>query len=199
MSVFAQKLSEPPSPPGNVQHWLYVVLVVQSAFVVQSWTIWVPVHVLPSEVSQALGAAHAIVIAPVVHAGAVPPVMGIVPQQTSGAPSLALPGQPAGAEHAPELEPELAPELLLPELDPPELEPDEDDPELEPELDADPELDPELDPDADPLDELLEVGPPSPEPDPPEPPELEHAPRTPSTSTGRATGTSSQVVRMASW
>ena len=184
MTVLAQKLRDPPSPPANVQHCEYVDSPAQSAFVVHRRTVCVPVHVEPSDVAHALLAVHATAIGPVVHLGAVPPVTGIVPQQTSEA------GQPAGEAQAPEpaSEPELDPELE------PELEP-ELDPELEPELDPEPELEPELDPEPepDPLDPPLPPAAASASPDPGTGELDEHAP----SARARTAGTSSQVMRMA--
>jgi hypothetical protein len=94
MMVFAQKLSDPPSPP-NVQQRLKADSV-QSASVVQRRTVSVPVHVKrePSDVAHPLAAAHTTEMVPVEQLGTDPPVTGIVPQQTSDV------EQPAGDAHA---------------------------------------------------------------------------------------------------
>jgi hypothetical protein len=81
-SALAQKLSEPPSAPPKVQQTLSAASA-QSAFFVQMRTICVPLQLVPSFVGHEPGAVHAVVRPPVVQLGTVPPVMGIVPQQTS--------------------------------------------------------------------------------------------------------------------
>jgi len=125
MRPLAQKLSEPPSAAlPNVQHDVYIDSV-QSAFVVQMRTVCVPLQVLPSEVLQAVAALHTELIVPVEQFGAMPPVIGMVPQQTSED------GQPAGAVHgvAAPASP-LEPELLVLEVLEPDVELDVDPPEL---------------------------------------------------------------------
>jgi len=112
--AFAQKLSVPPSlpaspPPPKVQQW-EAPGSVQSMFVLQRRTVWVPEHVVPSCVPQAQAGAHEMVIGFVVQLGAVPPVMGILPQQTSDD------GQSEGEAHEePELDPEPEPQELEPD------------------------------------------------------------------------------------
>jgi hypothetical protein len=80
---FAQKVSEPPLLV-NVQHWLYVDSV-QSVFVLQRRSVWVPVHEVETiVVGQALAAVQATTGVPV-QLGTVPPSMSIVLQHTSPA------------------------------------------------------------------------------------------------------------------
>ena len=96
MKVLAQKLSEPPaSPPGNAQQWLSLGSV-QSVFVVQRRTMFVPEHEKLIVVVHALAAVHAVVTGSVVQLVPLPPVMGIVPQQMGVEPE-----QFAGAVHPP--------------------------------------------------------------------------------------------------
>src|ERR1019366_5990914 len=118
--AFAQKLSvppspPPPSPPPKGQQWAAPGSV-QSVLVVQRRTVWVPEHVLPSEVAHAQAAAHPMVIGAVVHLGAVPPVMGILPQHTSDDGQSAADAHEAEPELEPEPEPqpELAPDSPVP-------------------------------------------------------------------------------------
>lgn len=170
----------------------------QSEFALQRRTTCVPVHVLPSDVAQLVEGEQAMEMVPVVQFGIEPPVMGMVPQQTS--PLM----QSLVAAHAaivPELELEPDPELelppllepeLLPELDPeplledavPELDPEPvlDDAVPELELEPEEELPPELPPEPPP--ELLELGKPVPPPSPEQPPSANAKQR------GRTAGTS---------
>jgi hypothetical protein len=82
-SVSAQKVRPPASAlPPNVQHWLYIDSV-QSLEVLQSRTVCTPLQVVPSTVPQAEAATQRVTIVPVVQFGAVPPVIGMRPQQIS--------------------------------------------------------------------------------------------------------------------
>jgi hypothetical protein len=100
-SALAQKVSDPPaSPPPKVQQ-LGAPVSVQSALVLQRRTVLVPMHVNPDRfVLHADGVAQAVSMGAVLQSGAVPPVMGMVPQQTS--PEAQSVGSEQGAP--PELE-----------------------------------------------------------------------------------------------
>jgi hypothetical protein len=82
--AFAQKLSAPPSLP-KVQHRLSVGSAAQSVFLLQRRTVCVPVQVATIFVGHDAGALHALTTVPFVQFGIVPPVSGIVLQQTSPA------------------------------------------------------------------------------------------------------------------
>jgi hypothetical protein len=104
ISALAQKLSEPPSCV-KVQHMLLLAPApVQSAAVVQSWTVSVPEHMIARCVGHAEAALQADVSVPDVQLGTEPPVIGMDAQQT-------CPEQSAGDMHS-----ELVPPLLLPLL-----------------------------------------------------------------------------------
>ena len=104
--AFAQKLSEPPSCV-NVQH-LLAPDSVQSAVCLHRRTVCVPVQLVPRLVAHCAAGVQATVIGPVVQLGTVPPVTGMVPQQTAPGQSVVL----AQAKPEPESPPEL---LVLPE------------------------------------------------------------------------------------
>jgi hypothetical protein len=101
-----QKLKEPASCVKEQQLVLPLPAFVQSLAEVQSWSCSVPEQLRPATcVGHAEAALQADVTVPVVQLGTVPPVIGMVAQQT-------CPGQSAGVMHMPE------PPLLLPLLPP---------------------------------------------------------------------------------